>query len=651
MAIVKKAFWVYDIGIFSNCTVFIFENYQSEERHTFVINRDVNDFSKLINFLRNNVKNKDWHFGFNNLKYNTQIIEYIIRNRHKLSKERTNTISSSIYYRRLYIVSNYEEGNYADYPEWELSIPVADVYKINHWDNAKRRCSLEWFQYSTDGDMNELLHPFEKPVENNNKLNDIISHYIKNVVSIKKAFKLSKDRFNLRSSLKNKYNLNCFNYSDAKIGSELLLKFYCEDTGINIRTVRKSRTNVQSIDVGEILFDYIGFKSDTFKNFHENLKFLTIYNTKGDFSEVVKFEGYVFTYGLGGIHQCIEKGIYKSDDQWIVIDADAKGMYPNIEVENGMYPSHLGPQFTKVLKEKIVSVRNSEKEKPKSEQDVTIIDSFKEAGNASYGKSNSAHSWLFDRRYTMQTTINGQLSLTMLIEDIVLSIEDAELLQTNTDGMTFRIRRSDLDEYYRICKKWEEKTKLTLEFETYKQMIIADTNTYIAQYEDGTIKDKGRFGWQDFEKYNIRTVHKNKSYLVIAKAINEYFINGVKPEDYLETNKNIYDYCAGAKLKKDWFFEESYLDHSTGEFKTVKITGLLRFFISVKGTRIVKRNIKSKKPIQLENDNVYQTIMNKYIEKDWEEYGIDIRFYLRKIYSEIRAIEAGNIPSPQLSLF
>ena len=70
----------------------------------------------------------------------------------------------------------------------------------------------------------------------------------------------------------------------------------------------------------------------------------------------------------------------------------------------------------------------------------------------SYGKSNEESSFLYDPLYTMRTTINGQLLLTMLIEDILLNTS-ALLLQGNTDGATVYIKRSELDLCLELCKK------------------------------------------------------------------------------------------------------------------------------------------------------------------------------------------------------
>jgi hypothetical protein len=94
----------------------------------------------------------------------------------------------------------------------------------------------------------------------------------------------------------------------------------------------------------------------------------------------------------------------------------------------------------------------AEKAKPKKERDPVIMEGLKLAANGSYGKSNEESSFLYDPLYTMRTTINGQLLLTMLIEDILINTS-AKLLQGNTDGATVYIKRSELDLCLELCKK------------------------------------------------------------------------------------------------------------------------------------------------------------------------------------------------------
>ena len=45
--------------------------------------------------------------------------------------------------------------------------------------------------------------------------------------------------------------------------------------------------------------------------------------------------------------------------------------------------------------------------------------------------------------------------------------------------------------------------------------------------------------------------------MVVNKALYEYFVNDVKPEDYIKTNRDIFDYCAQTKIRGKWKFVET----------------------------------------------------------------------------------------------
>ena len=61
--------------------------------------------------------------------------------------------------------------------------------------------------------------------------------------------------------------------------------------------------------------------------------------------------------------------------------------------------------------------------------------------NASYGLSNNEYSFLFDTLMTSQICINGQLLLTMLIEQILLET-DSECIMANTKSLRWCCKTS-----------------------------------------------------------------------------------------------------------------------------------------------------------------------------------------------------------------
>jgi hypothetical protein len=628
--------WVMDFETLPNCFVAVFIGHKTDEKEVFVIHELRNDLEKLIDFLELNQKNKEWHISFNGLSFDSQITEFILNNKALLTFASADEAAGLIAEEAQEVIARSNRKEWAKYPEWKLKIPQIDVFKINHWDNVNKRTSLKWAEYAMDCEnVQEMPIHHTTLIHTQEELNMIIDYCTNDVLATKKILHLSVPLIEVRGRIKAKYGLNCYNYSNTKLGSELLLNLYCDATGKNKFEVREYRTRRSSIPIKDIVFPYVKFQSPELIEFLEMLKQKVIINTKSDFNYKLNYRGSTFYYGAGGIHQCIDTGIYEADDDLIIKDLDVASLYPSIACMNGMYPAHLGKEFFEVYKNDIVDVRLAEKAK-KENRDMAIIEGFKEAANASYGNSNSEYSWLYDPQYTMQTTINGQLLVTMLVEDLLLHIPGVELLQTNTDGATMRFSKQYLSKYEEICKEWEKKTKLTLEFADYKSMYIWDVNNYIAVYTNGKAKCKGRFEWEDLEKHKYTHLHKNKSFLIIPKAIYNYFVKGIPPERYLIENRNIYDYCAGAKIKGDWIFKSTSVVEGEIIQKTLQKT--IRYYISNRGSKIIKVNTKDLREIQLDSGKWMQTDFSKYENLPWSEYNVDDSFYLDAIYQEINNI-------------
>jgi hypothetical protein len=634
-----RTHWVMDYETMVNLFVAVFQDYVSNETHIFKIHSSLdNDIKPLIKFLKRNKNLKEKHISFNGLSFDSQITQFILSKSGALLKMDQADIVNAIYNVAQETIELSNSNEFSKYPEWKLSIDQIDVFKINHWDNRAKRTSLKWAQFSMDWpNLQDMPIHFTTKVNSKEEIDMITNYCINDVESTKKILHLSKPLINVRRNIKEKYGLNCTNFSNTKLGSKLLLGLYCNATGKDKQEVNDSRTYRSGINVKDILFDYISFQTAPFQSFLDKLKDKVIYNTKSDFKFKLKFKGYDFHYGAGGIHQCIKPGKYHADNDIIIKDLDVASLYPSIACMNNMSPAHLGNEFFEVYKKDIVDVRLAEKQKSKEDRDVAIIEGFKEAANASYGNSNSEYSWLYDPQYTMQTTINGQLLLSMLVEDLLINIPESILLQTNTDGATFQFNKIHLDKYNEICKAWEEKTKLVLEFADYSDMYIWDVNNYISVYTNGNAKCKGRFEWEDLQNHKYTHLHKNKSHLIVAKAIYNYFVNGIDPEEYLKSNTNIYDYCAGVKIKGNWTFYRSAIENGTYINEALQKT--IRYYISNKGSKVLKINNLDKREIQIEAGKWQQTIFNTYIEKPFEEYDINYDYYLGNIKKEIETLE------------
>ena len=297
----------------------------------------------------------------------------------------------------------------------------------------------------------------------------------------------------------------------------------------------------------------------------------------------------------------------------------------------------------KVTPEKTANAKKIPKTDPKNYVFKIIL-------NSTYGLSSEENSFLYDPRMTMQITINGQLLLSKLYEMVSLAIPESIPLMQNTDGLEMMIPTDKVDTYLKVCAEWEKMTQLTLEHDEYSKMIIRDVNNYIAVFKNGKVKCKGAFEWEDLDKKKVAVFHKNKSFLIIPKAIYAYFVNGIKPEDFLDQNTNIYDYCGGAKAKGVWYFEDRKIDH--GVLSNNKLQKIIRYYISNSGSKIVKCNPDGRE-IQLESGEWLQKVVNKIDPKvKFNHYDINKKYYLQEIYKQIEQFESVRTHSTvQLSLF
>ena len=631
-----RTHWVMDYETLSNCFIAVFEDIKSEDKEIFVIHESRNDLDVFLNFLDTNIVQDEWHVSFNGLGFDSQITEYILHNADQLKIMTGQEVANFIYGKAQEVIRRQNEGEFLEFSPNNLQIRQVDVFKLNHWDNPAKRSSLKWIQYSMDWH-NIIDMPIHHSTDiKANQIDSIITYCINDVKSTKQIMMLSKEQIALRKNLTEEYNINLFSASEPRISKELFLHFLSKETGIKKYDLKQMRTHRPKISVKDIILPYIEFKTATFQNLLKKFQEVDIYpgETKGGFKYSVQYKGVKTDYGLGGIHGARASKVYKSDFEMVIMTSDVTSFYPNLAIRNKWAPGHLPQKEFCDLYEWFFEER---KKIPKKDPKNYV---YKIILNSTYGLSNDANAFLYDPEFTMRITINGQLSLTMLHEMICEEIPGAMPLMQNTDGLETLIPRDHVEKYMDICARWEKRTLLQLEHDTYSKLILGDVNNYIAVTEDGKSKCKGRFEYKDL------ALHKNKSFLIIPKAIHAYFVDGIDPETFLKDNQNIFDYCGGVKIRGDWQFYEHVIVN--GIFQKKEIQHTIRYFISNQGSKIIKTNLLDGREIQVESGKWMQTVFIDYVEKPFSDYNINMNFYLEKIKKEIDSLEPNK---NQLSLF
>lgn len=660
--------WVMDYETLSNCFTGVFENYKTLETKVFVIHDLQNDLGKFVSFLNENVNNKEWHIAYNGLAFDSQITQFILDN-HDDWLDFTGCEVANVIYR--YAQRTIEKSNkkeFADYPQWKLAIGQIDIFKMHHWDNPAKRSSLKWIQYSMDWD-NILEMPIhhDSKITTKEEIDTIIEYCINDVKSTKEIYNRSKSQIALRKELTKTYGINLFSASEPRISKELFGYYLSEKLNIPIKELRALRTHRDIIKIKDIILPYINFTSSEFSTLLQRFKALEVNgkNLKGSFKYSLNYKDVKTDFGLGGVHGARKKGVYESNEDMIIMSSDVTSFYPNLAIRNRWSPGHFPvdafcDQYEWFFEER--------KKIPKSNPMNYV---YKIILNSTFGLSNDENSFFYDPELCMKITVNGQLTLMMLYEQIMERIPGAISLLHNTDGVETIIPRKYYDEYMLICKEWEEITNLSLEHDQYQKLVLGDVNNYIGvnnykevditkwreikqsephylfkvendKFSYAAVKLKGRFDFHNLQ------LHKNKSKLVIPKAIHHYFVHNVLPEEYLEQNKNILDYCIGFKSNGDWKCVSRSIKEGIYVEEDLQRTN--RYYVSKKGVKIIKVNTVDKREVQLEAGKWIQSIFNKMkMEPKWDSYNIDKGYYLQAIENEINGILT--VSSNQLRLF
>jgi hypothetical protein len=651
---IEQKHWVMDYETLSDCFLGVFENYNTDETHVFTIGALRNDLPKIGNFFQQNIDHNEWHISFNGLGFDSQITQFIIENFDHLSTLGGVNCAKAIYAEAQDAINRSNNREFSKYPEWKLAIKQIDIFKLNHWDNPAKASSLKWIQCSMDWhNVQDMPIDHTESITTVSQLQEIAKYCRNDVSSTKAVMKLCKKQIELRQDLSKEYNLNLFSASEPRISKEIFMFFLENAIQIPKRELKQMRTFRNEIKVKDILLPYLQFEGvKVFDDLHAKFKDLIVdgNNTKGAFKYSVEYRGVKTDFGLGGVHGA-KRGIYEEDEHMMIMSSDVTSFYPNLAIRNKWSPGHLPADEFCELYEWFFEER---KKIPKSDPRNYV---YKIVLNSTYGLSNDQNSFLYDPELTMRITINGQLSLMMLYVMLVENIPGAIPIMQNTDGLETLIPRKYEQKYLEICSKWEQLTSLQLEHDTYQKLIVPDVNNYIGinsfkevekeefrkllqtspelkfKREDGKCyiaktKCKGRFEFLD------RALHKNKSFTVVSKALYYYFVHDIQPEDYIKTNKNIFDYCGQVKAKGNWKFKA--LSVTNQKFLIEDVQKTLRYFVSNKGCKIVKKNTSDDREINVEAGKWLQTIFNEYEEKEFLDYNINLSFYLDKINKEIK---------------
>lgn len=554
--------------------------------YEFRVNNWCNQLDSLFKFLEE--RQEYYLIGYNSLSFDAQILEWIYRNAHKWNELSGLEICAKISQKAQDTIDNSNYEVFPEYREKDLSFNHIDIFRTNHWDNKNQRVSLKRLAFEMDEELiEELPIPFNKKDLTQKEIEEI-SEYCTNDVRVtyngwlhtigetNHPLYKGSNQIQIRLDIQEKYGIPCLNFSNAKIGDEIIKKYYCEAKGIEYKNLPKKGFFRKEIHLKHCIPKTISFKTKELQNFLKEVRTKSI-KIDEDFEYTLSFYGQDYTFAKGGLHNTINGKIYNSSEDIILKDVDVSGWYPAIIINNQFYPFHLGKEFlvgySKCYYERI-PLKPLAKKDPKIKG---IVEALKQAGNCPYGKSGDMQSWLYDKQLTLATCLTGEFGLLMLVEDCELN--GIKCIMANTDGCTFLLPKDKIELFEKIKKEWLDKISKELRYETeevdYQKMIFSTVNDYIAIKTDGSVKLKGDFT-KDF------LLRMNKSRRIVGIALEKFYVEGVPVEKTIKEHTNIYDFCIRQKSSKDFHYEGV----SKEGINTYK--KLIRYYISKEGESLFK---------------------------------------------------------------
>ena len=164
--------------------------------------------------------------------------------------------------------------------------------------------------------------------------------------------------------------------------------------------------------------------------------------------------------------------------------------------------------------------------------------------NLTFGLLGSDYGPLLDQKAQLAVCINGILLITKMTE--LCFLNGVEVLYQNTDGFMIRCKKEELDKISNILFDFAKQINIPLEYEDVDTFYALDVNNYLLKTKKGKIKEKGCFTrYETIVSHS--EYHKDTSMKIIAKALYEYFINGISIEETIYCSNNIFDFCIAAK--------------------------------------------------------------------------------------------------------
>jgi len=358
----------------------------------------------------------------------------------------------------------------------------------------------------------------------------------------------------LREQLSSVYNTDLRSRSDAQIAESVIAK--------ELQNISRKRPKPPRLEEG-YSFNYkapsfISFQTEQMKKVLNTIETAKVHLGKNGRPQIpkeieklqIKLDGKIYRMGIGGLHSEDENQSARSDNQYILKDIDVASYYPNIILNCGLFPKHLGEAFLTVYRTLV-----ERRLKAKAENRKTEADGLKITINGCFGKLGSPYSIFYSPDLLIQVTVTGQLALLMLIERLILA--HISVVSANTDGILVRVARDAETRLQAIVSDWERLTGFATEDTPYAAFYARDVNNYLGLKPDGKFKEKGVYS--EVGSALNSPLSKNPEHLICLDAMSELILNGVPVEKTITECRDMRRFVLVRAVKGGAIWKGNYL--------------------------------------------------------------------------------------------
>lgn len=313
---------------------------KENKNYDFEVSRRKNQMDSLLKFIETH---KEYYWvSYNGLRFDAQVVEWIIRNHDNWIDLSTDEIVAKIYQKAQDIIDDANYDVFSYYREDQLSFKQIDLFSIFGYNNENKRTSLKALEFSL-----RLENIEEMPVDIHSKdlsdkeLDDVISYCFNDVYATYEFYKVAigdtdlalykgENKIEDRLIMQEEFGLPCLNWDNIKIGAEWNKLDYIKETGLNEKDLKpKEVRHFYGKRFKQFFPKTVSFQTKELKKFISDFGNTFALNHKQEFNFTFS-NGLVATIGKGGIHSGEQGRFIKPSESEIYIQTDiGLRLWPN----------------------------------------------------------------------------------------------------------------------------------------------------------------------------------------------------------------------------------------------------------------------------------------------------------------------------------